>query len=66
LCRPLSFTPIQQVFYSYKTLNYIQIVEFFLWDEDDETDAIIGGTTVAKGQHKYMVRIQLQELYSPL
>jgi hypothetical protein len=21
---------------------------------------------VAKGQHKYMVRIQLQELYSPL
>jgi hypothetical protein len=28
-----------------------------LFAEDDETDSIIGGTTVVKGQHKYMVGI---------
>ena len=33
------------------------------FDEDDETDAIIGGTTVASGQQKFMVRYIISEIF---
>jgi hypothetical protein len=33
------------------------------FDEDDETDAIIGGTTVASGQQKFMVRYNFRNIF---